>query len=170
MVPFSFPQPLLKSRVMNKHSSTIEVWTSGVWRLQLGAYAHSCLPAFLILIMAPAFRLYPVANHLLLKIQKRLNEPNSKNTNHLVNIDDLTHFDFFKKLKRTQFNPIFIAKVRPYPRHAGRVVTPNFQLLALPRPRIPKGLCPPAQGCAPCATLGNRFQFFPNPNGVASFP
>jgi hypothetical protein len=53
MVPFSFPQPLLKSRVMNKHSSTIEVWMPGVWRLKLGAYAHSCLPAFLILIMAP---------------------------------------------------------------------------------------------------------------------
>jgi len=41
-----------------------------------------------------------------LKTQKRLNEPNSKNANHLVNIDDFTNFDFFKKQKRTQFNPI----------------------------------------------------------------
>ena len=53
MVPFSFPQPPLKSRVMKKYSSTIEVSTPGVWRLKLGAFAHSCLPAFLILIMAP---------------------------------------------------------------------------------------------------------------------
>ena len=97
MVPFSFPQPLLKSRVMKKLSSNIEVWTPGVWRLKLGAYAHSCLPAFLIVIPALAFCLYPVANRPLLKTQKRLNEPNSKNANHLVNIDDFTNFDFFKK-------------------------------------------------------------------------
>jgi hypothetical protein len=70
MVPFSFPQPLLKSRVMNKHSSTIEVWTSGVWRLQLGTFAHSCLLAFLIVIPSSDFCLYPVANRPLLKIQK----------------------------------------------------------------------------------------------------
>ena len=61
MVPFSFPQPLLRSRVMKKHSSTIEVWTPGGWCLKLGAFALSCLPAFLILIMAPVFRLYSVS-------------------------------------------------------------------------------------------------------------
>jgi hypothetical protein len=32
-----------------------------------------------------------------LKTQKRLNEPNLKNANHPINIDDLTDFDFFKK-------------------------------------------------------------------------
>ena len=130
MVPFSFPQPLLKSRVMKKHSSTIEVWTPEVWSLKLGAFTLSCLPAFLIVIPAPAFRLYSappclwpirlrpsvVKNNGVhgvdhrpsrwLKTQKRLNEPNSKNANHLVNIDDLTNFDFFEKRKRTQFNPI----------------------------------------------------------------
>jgi hypothetical protein len=31
------------------------------------------------------------------KTQKRLNEPNSKNANPPLNIDDFTHFDFFKK-------------------------------------------------------------------------
>jgi len=31
------------------------------------------------------------------KTQKRLNEPNSKNANHPLNIDDFTNFDFFKK-------------------------------------------------------------------------
>ena len=34
---------------------------------------------------------------------------------------------------------------------------------------IPTGLRPTARGCAPCATLGNRSQFSPYPNGVASF-
>ena len=60
MVPFSFPQPLLKSRVTKKHFSTIEVWTPGVWRLKLGAFALSCLPAFLILIPVPVFCLNSV--------------------------------------------------------------------------------------------------------------
>ena len=32
-----------------------------------------------------------------LKTQKRLNEPNSKNANPSLNIDDFTNFDFFKK-------------------------------------------------------------------------
>jgi hypothetical protein len=85
---------------MKKHSSTIEVWTPGVWRLKLGACALSCPPAFLILIPAPTFPSLlcaAVANRPLLKTQKRLNEPNSKNANHLVNIDDFTNFDFFQK-------------------------------------------------------------------------
>jgi hypothetical protein len=32
-----------------------------------------------------------------LKTQKRLNEPNSKNANLLLNIEDFTNFAFFKK-------------------------------------------------------------------------
>jgi hypothetical protein len=56
MVPFSFLQPLLKSRVMKKHSSTIEVWRPGIWRLELGAFALSCFLAFLILILVPSRR------------------------------------------------------------------------------------------------------------------
>jgi hypothetical protein len=41
---------------MKNHSSTIEAWTLGVWgfpeasSLDFGAFAHSCFPAFLILI------------------------------------------------------------------------------------------------------------------------
>ena len=42
----------------------------------------------------------------LFKTQKLLNEPNSKNTNPPLNIDDFTNFDFVKKRKQTQFNPI----------------------------------------------------------------
>jgi hypothetical protein len=49
MVPFSFSQALIISRGMKKHSSTIEVWMLGAWHLELGAFALSCLPAFLIL-------------------------------------------------------------------------------------------------------------------------
>jgi hypothetical protein len=37
-----------------------------------------------------------VATRSILKTQKRLNEPNSKNANPPLNIDDFTHFDFFK--------------------------------------------------------------------------
>jgi len=33
---------------------------------------------------------------------------------------------------------------------------------------IPKGLCPPAQGCEERATLGQRCSKIPNPNGVES--
>jgi hypothetical protein len=64
MVPFSFPQTLLKSRVMKKHSSTFEVWTPGVWRLKSGAFALSCLLAFLILIPSPVFDLCSMPSHL----------------------------------------------------------------------------------------------------------
>jgi len=39
--------------------------------------------------------LWPTA--LFKKIQKRLNEPNSKNANPPLNIDDFFNFDFFKK-------------------------------------------------------------------------
>ena len=34
---------------------------------------------------------------------------------------------------------------------------------------IPKGLCPPAQGCEARVTLGHRIKFVINPNGVAAF-
>ncbi len=33
---------------------------------------------------------------------------------------------------------------------------------------IPKGLCPPAQGCEERATLGHGSQMETNPNGVAA--
>ena len=33
---------------------------------------------------------------------------------------------------------------------------------------IPKGLCPPAQGCAARATLGKPLQIITNPNGVVA--
>jgi hypothetical protein len=64
MVPFSFKSELSYSQVMKKHPSTIEVWTPEVWRLELGPPALSCLPAFLIKILAPAFRLYSAAPRL----------------------------------------------------------------------------------------------------------
>jgi hypothetical protein len=58
MVPFSFPQPLLKSRVMNKYissSATVGVWAPGAWSLELDVFILSCFPAFLILISVPVF-------------------------------------------------------------------------------------------------------------------
>jgi hypothetical protein len=87
MVPFSFTQPLLKSRVMNTYTSSsapVEVWKfpaqgfSGARSWGFGAFALSCFRAFLILIPAPVFRVYPVlvASRSFLKTQKRLNEPN----------------------------------------------------------------------------------------------
>ena len=63
MVPFSFPQPLLKSRVMNKYTSssaTVGVWTTGAWGLELDVLILSCLPAFLILISVPVFPSFPL--------------------------------------------------------------------------------------------------------------
>jgi hypothetical protein len=45
---------------MKEHPSTIEVWTPEVWRLKWGAFALSCLLAFLIVIPALAFWLYLV--------------------------------------------------------------------------------------------------------------
>ena len=66
MVPFSYFQGLINSRVMKKHSPIFEVWTLGAsdfseaWRLQLGTFALSCLPAFLIVIPVPVFCLYSV--------------------------------------------------------------------------------------------------------------
>jgi hypothetical protein len=38
---------------MKKKSSIFEVWMPGVWPLKLGAFALSCLLAFLILIPVP---------------------------------------------------------------------------------------------------------------------
>ena len=35
---------------------------------------------------------------------------------------------------------------------------------------IPTGLCPPAQGCAPCATLGHAPQHFPQPQRGCVLP
>ena len=63
MVLFSFPQPLLKSRVMNKYTSssaTVGVWTTGAWGLELDVLILSCLPAFLILISVPVFPSFPL--------------------------------------------------------------------------------------------------------------
>src|SRR6266850_99180 len=40
------------------------------------------------------------------------------------------------------------------------------ELYALQGSSIPKGLCPPAQGCEERATLGQRCSKIPNPNGV----
>ena len=63
MVPFSYFPGLLNSRVMKKHSSPVEVWLLGVsdfsetWVFAFGAFALSCLPAFLILTPGPVFRL-----------------------------------------------------------------------------------------------------------------
>jgi hypothetical protein len=66
MVPFSYFQGLINSRVMKKYSLPVEMWTLGfldiseAWHLPSGAFAHSCLPAFLILILAPNFREFKV--------------------------------------------------------------------------------------------------------------
>jgi hypothetical protein len=46
MVPFSFPQPRLKSLVMNKYissSATVGVWA---WGLELDVFILSCFPYF----------------------------------------------------------------------------------------------------------------------------
>jgi hypothetical protein len=67
MVPFSYIQGLLNSRVMNNYSSPVEVWVLGASDISeasvsaFGAFALSCLPAFLILTPVPVFRLYSVA-------------------------------------------------------------------------------------------------------------
>jgi hypothetical protein len=105
MVPFSFSQALLISRGMEKHSSTIEVWTLGARHLEWGAFALSCLPAFLILIpvfvfgprsVPPRYAGFNSANSVILsKTQKRLNEPNSKNAYPSVNIGYFSIFAFF---------------------------------------------------------------------------
>ena len=197
MVPFSFPRPLLKSRVMNKYissSATVGVWAPGPWGWELDVFILSCVPAFLILISVPVFpsfssvfknrgpasrwsrwlmaaqrkaklpnepnlempfpaktlaishfhlfskqvkngkkvsilrSFHAISDRLwgiyrsetailrlwrtvvkkwgpwcrsstvtLVKTQKRLNEPNSKNANPQLNINDFTNFDFFKK-------------------------------------------------------------------------
>jgi hypothetical protein len=114
MVPFSFPQTLLKSRVMEKYTSssaTVGVWVLGAWGLELDVFILSCFPAFLILISVPVFPSFPsfpsvfknrgstvsIIDRHAGKTQKRLNEPNSKNANPLSNIDDFTNLDFFKK-------------------------------------------------------------------------
>jgi hypothetical protein len=93
MVPFSFHQPLLKSRVMKERSWPSSPLTGaknphepngkdGVSPSPIGThYTSLCL----------------VANRPFLKTQKRLNEPNSKNANPPLNIDDFINFDFFKK-------------------------------------------------------------------------
>ena len=55
MVPFSFPQPLLKSRVMKEHSSTIEAWMPQVWRLYQVLLPF---PAFLLSLLSNLFFLF----------------------------------------------------------------------------------------------------------------
>ena len=67
MVPFSFPQLLLKSRVMKEHltgvldaeiNGFLDNWVQrhagGAWSLESGAFALSCLLAFLMVIPACA--------------------------------------------------------------------------------------------------------------------
>jgi hypothetical protein len=67
MVPFSYFPGVLNSRVMNNYSSPVEVWLLGAsdfseaWVSAFGAFALSCLPAFLILTPVPVFRLYSMA-------------------------------------------------------------------------------------------------------------
>jgi len=58
MVPFSFHQPLLKSRVMNKYissSAKVGVRTPGALGLESDVFTLSCFPAFLILISVSVF-------------------------------------------------------------------------------------------------------------------
>src|SRR5271156_926828 len=101
MVPFSFNQPLLKSRVMkvqllpssplagakNPHEPNGK---DGVSPSPIGTH-HTPLRLWPTVVKkwGPASRW--------LKTQKRLNEPNSKNANPPLNIDGFSHFDFFKK-------------------------------------------------------------------------
>ena len=134
MVPFSFPQPLLKSRVMKERLLTLSPLTGAKRATQL---PHGVLH-------------FPNGVHGVdhrpsrwQKTQKRLNEPNSKNANPPLNIDDFTNFDFFKKWKRTHFNPIPTQFLSLKPIHilvmlvaraartswATHLHTPNSQLL-----------------------------------------
>jgi hypothetical protein len=58
MVPFSFRQPRLKSRVMNEYissSATVGVWALGAWGLELDVFIRPGFPAFLILISVSVF-------------------------------------------------------------------------------------------------------------------
>src|ERR1700721_264009 len=58
MVPFSFHQALLKSRVMNKYissSATVGVRTPGALGLESDVFTLSCFPVFLILISVSVF-------------------------------------------------------------------------------------------------------------------
>jgi hypothetical protein len=70
MVPFSYFQRLINSQGMKKHSSTFEAWMLEIWGFSeawlsaLGAFALSCLLAFLILISAPVFSHRSVPSHL----------------------------------------------------------------------------------------------------------
>jgi hypothetical protein len=91
MVPFSFPQPLLKSRVMKERS-----WPSSpcVAPKEDRRRENLCLWPSVVKKLGPWCRSSTVT---LVKTQKRLNEPNSKNVNPLLNIDDFTNCDFFKK-------------------------------------------------------------------------
>ena len=64
MVPFSYFQVLLKSRVMKERSwpsspATVGVWAPGAWGLELDVLILSCFPAFLILISVPVFPSFP---------------------------------------------------------------------------------------------------------------
>ena len=62
MVPFSLPELLLKSRVMNKYkslSATVGVQLPGALGLESDVFTLSCLPAFLILIPVLVFPSFP---------------------------------------------------------------------------------------------------------------
>jgi hypothetical protein len=106
MVPFSFPQPLLKSRVMKMQLLVSSPLTraknphepngkDGVSPSPIGEhYTPLCgvHPSFKNWVHGIDHR-----PSRWLKTQKRLNEPNSQNANRPLNIDDFTNFDFFKK-------------------------------------------------------------------------
>jgi hypothetical protein len=77
MVPFSFHESLLKSRVMKEHLADA---------LDDGINGFLDNGSMVSIIVRHAG-----------KTQKRLNEPNSKNANPPLNIDDLSNFDFIKK-------------------------------------------------------------------------
>jgi len=110
MVPFSFPQPLLKSRVMNKYTSssaTVGVWAPGAWGLESDVFTLSCLPAFLIiLIPAPVFPSFPSVfkNRGWFMAARRKaklpNEPNFKMPFPQLNIDDFPFSLVFETCKK----------------------------------------------------------------------
>jgi hypothetical protein len=121
MVPFSFPQPLLKSRVMNKYissSATLGVWVPWAWGWELDVFILSCFPAFLILIPVPVFPSFPSVfkNRGWFMAARRKaklpNEPNFKMPFPQLNIGDFPFSPVFetckKQVKTCQFCAIFM--------------------------------------------------------------
>jgi hypothetical protein len=126
MVPFSWNEAMLKSRVMNKYTSssaTVGVWIPGAWGLELDVFILSCFPAFLILIPVPVFPSFPsvfkggssvtlvTLVHGRPKKAKLPNEPNSKVQIPLLNTGDFPFSPVFetgkKWVKKRQFHAIY---------------------------------------------------------------